>query len=139
MKDILLTLVCLVALTGLSVCPAADKKPGKKPDKVEASIWMQKKLEYSQKILAGLTKGDFSMIKKNADSMQVIGYLEAWDRADLPEYKRQLEYFYDANKELIRQAGKKNISGATLAYTQVTNSCVHCHIVIRDAKTKVSR
>lgn len=136
MKDKLFALVCLVALTGLSACPAADKEPVKKPDKAEASIWMQKKLEYSQKILAGLTKADFAMIKKNADSMQVIGYLEGWDRADLPEYKRQLEFFYAANKELIRQAGKKNISGATVAYTQVTNSCVQCHTIIRDSRKK---
>ena len=36
--------------------------------------------------------------------------------------------------ELIRQAGKKNLGGATLAYTQLTLSCVHCHNVVRDAK-----
>lgn len=136
MKTILFSLACLVALAGLPVCPAAEKQPVKKPTRTEASIWMQKKLEYSQKILAGLTKADFAMIEKNAESMRVIGYLEASDRADLPEYKRQLQYFYDANKELIRQSGKKNISGATLAYTQVTNSCVQCHMVLRDSRKK---
>jgi hypothetical protein len=135
MKKLSFCLACLVAFASLTVCPAAvEKKPVKKPTKAEASIWMQKKQEYSQKILAGLTKADFAMIEKNARSMQVIGYLEGFDRADLPEYKRQLDYFYDANKELIRQAGKKNISGATLAYTQVINSCVQCHTVVRDSR-----
>jgi hypothetical protein len=136
MKDRLFTLVCLVAIAELPVCIAADKEPVKKPDKAEVSLWMQKKLLYSQRILAGLTKADFALIKKNAELMQVIGYLEAYDRAEMPEYKRQLGYFYDANKELIRQSGKKNISASTLAYTQVTNSCVQCHTVIRDAAKK---
>jgi cytochrome c556 len=129
-----------VALALLIVCPAGAgvKKPAeKKPDKrEEASVWMKKKLEHSQKILAGLTKGDFDLVKSSAQSIQLINYLEEWDRADLPEYKRQLQYFSDATKELIRQAEKKNVSGATLAYTQVTLSCVQCHTVIRDVKKK---
>ena len=37
-------------------------------------------------------------------------------------------------KELIRQAERKNVSGATLAYTQLVSSCVQCHTVVRDAK-----
>ncbi len=70
----------------------------------------------------------------SAGKMQVINYLEEWDRGRNPEYKRQLRYFSDANAELIRQAGKKNLGGATLAYTQLTLSCVHCHNVVRDVK-----
>jgi hypothetical protein len=139
MKDGLFNLTCLLIVLGvLCVCPvgAADKKLEEtKGDKQkEASLWMVKKLDHSQKILAGLTKADFEMIRKNAQAMQVVGYLEAWDRAHLPEYKRQLQYFNDANKELIRQAGNKNIGGATLAYTQMTLSCVSCHNVVRDSK-----
>ena len=127
----------LVALVVLSVSTvgADEKKPvEKKTDKQKASIWMEKKLEHTQKILAGLTKADFEMIQSSAGEMQVLNYLEGWVRADRPEYKRQLGYFSDANKELIRQAGKKNLGGATLAYTQLTLSCVHCHALVRDAK-----
>jgi hypothetical protein len=148
MKNKLLGLACLlVALALLAVCPAcasdrkpereAAKQPAKKATKRdEVSVWMKKKLEFSGKILAALTKGDCEMIKTNAEAMQVVGYFEEWDRADLPEYKRQLRYFNDANKELIRQAEKKNINGATLAYTQMLLGCVHCHDVIRDVKKK---
>ena len=143
MKDKLFGLACLlVALAVLSVSTvgADEKKPDektakeKKADKQKASIWMQKKLEHSQKILAGLTKADFEMIESSAGKMQVLNFLEEWVRGDLPEYKRQLKYFSDANAELIRQAGKKNLGGATLAYTQLTLSCVHCHNIVRDVK-----
>jgi hypothetical protein len=120
----------LIALAVLFLCPtqADDKKADK------GSLWMAKKLEFAQKILAGLTKGDFDMVKSNAQEMHVIGYLEKWDRAGIPEYRRQVKYFDDANKELIRQAEKMNINGATLAYTQLTLSCVQCHTVVRDTK-----
>ena len=138
MKDKLFGLASLlVALAVLSVSTVgADEKKAdkKKADKKEASIWMQKKLEHSQKILAGLTEADFDKIQTSAGQMQVLNFLEEWDRGKIPEYRRQLKYFSDANAELIRQAGKKNLGGATLAFTQLTLSCVHCHNVVRDVK-----
>ena len=138
MKDKLIGLACLLgALAVLSVTTvgADEKKPReKKVDKEKSATWMQRKLEHSQNILAGLTKADFAMIEANAGKMDDLNYLEQWGRDDLPEYKRQLQYFSDANAELIRQAGKKNLGGATLAYTQLTLSCVHCHSVVRDVK-----
>ena len=141
MKDKLFGLACLMgALAVLSVSTVgADekKKPrDKKADEQASMKWMERKLEHSQKILAGLTKADFEMIESNAGKMESLNYLEQWGRTDLPEYMRQLRYFSDANKELIRQAGKKNIGGATLAYTQLTLSCVHCHNVVRDVQKK---
>ena len=138
------TMFCLtylfVALVALSLRPAAaqEKNLGKEkkgePDK--ANIWMKSKLDHSQKILAGLTKGDFSMVEKSAEALKVVSYLAQWDAADRAEYHRQVRYFDDANKELIRQARNKNINGATLAYTQLTLSCVRCHTIIRDTKKK---
>ena len=144
MKDKLFGLASLlVALAVLSVSTVGadekkpdEKKPREKAGKKEASVWMQKKLEYSQKILAGLTEADFDKIQSSAGKMQVLNFLEEWDRGRNPEYRRQLKYFSDANAELIRQAGKKNLGGATLAYTQLTLSCVHCHNIVRDVKKK---
>jgi hypothetical protein len=129
----------IVALALLVVCPARggdkdSKKDSKSNEKDKASIWMKEKLNHSQQILAGLTKEDFEMIRKNADALLVVGYLEKSDRAKDAEYRRQIRNFEDATKELIRQAEKKNLGGATLAYTQMTLSCVQCHTVVRDAK-----
>jgi cytochrome c556 len=135
MKNVLVALT-LLAVTVVVLCAcragAEDKKPADDQDK--ASLWMKKKLEFTQKILTGLTKGDFDLIKDNAEAMQVVGYLEKSDRANLPGYRQQTQYFDDANKELIRQAKAKNVNGATLAYTQLTLSCVQCHSILRDAK-----
>jgi hypothetical protein len=142
MKTTLLGLTYLLAAVALlSFCPASaeDKKPGKgkkADERDKANIWMKRKLDHSQKILAGLTQGDFAMIEKSAEALRVVSYLSQYDFADRPEYRRQVKYFDDANKELIRQAKNKNVNGATLAYTQLTLSCVHCHNIVRDAKKK---
>jgi hypothetical protein len=100
----------------------------------KSSIWMKKKLELSQNILAGLTESDFEKIRANAEAMGFLGYLEKWVRADRPDYKRQISHFEFANQELIRQARDENVEGATLAYTQLTVSCVQCHKIVRDVK-----
>src|SRR5690349_12550442 len=89
------------------------------------SDWMKQKLEMSQNILAGLTKGDFEAVEANAQKMNVVNYLEKLVAADQPHYKeymRQLNSFETANRELLRQAAKKNIEGSTLAYVQLTVS-----------------
>jgi hypothetical protein len=97
----------------------------------EASLWMKQKLVASQNILAGLTKPDYEAIEKNAQSMLAVGYLEKWIRADTPGYQQQMKGFEYANKSLARAAREKNLDAATLAYVELTLSCVQCHRVIR--------
>jgi hypothetical protein len=98
----------------------------------EPSFWMKKKMEYSEKILAGLAKADFDAIEKNAMSMNGLSQIENWVRASSPGYKRELATFRSANKSLIRMAQDEDIDGATLAFMQLTQSCVQCHKLIRD-------
>ncbi len=99
------------------------------------NFWMKKKLEYSQNILSGLATADFDAIGKNAEGMNRLSKVEKWARrTDAEEYRAQLRVFLTANQDLIRQADRKNIDGATLAFTQITLSCVNCHKVLRDQK-----
>jgi len=123
----------MVSLVTVSECVLSGQE-NKASEKDKASIWMKKKLELSQNILAGLTESDFEKVRLNAEGMKFLGYLEKWDRGDMPDYKRQLSYFEIANRELIRQAREKNLDGATLAYNQLTVSCVQCHKIVRGAK-----
>ncbi len=115
-----------LALAVLAVCPASGQD--------KASVWMKQKREFTQNILAGLTQGDFDKISANASAMDFLGYLEQWARAGRPGYKQQATYFAFANRELVRHAKEKNIDGATLAFTQLTTSCVQCHKIVRDIK-----
>jgi cytochrome c556 len=125
-------IVAAAVLIALLVGPihAQPKKPSE-PDK--SSVWMKMKLTATQNIIAGLTEADFEKVRVSAESMSFLGYLESWTRSNTPEYKRQVTYFDFANSELIRQAREKNLDGATLAYNQLSISCVQCHKIVRDA------
>ena len=120
--------LCLAFLTSVvaAVCVAAEPA-----DETKASFWMEKKLEYSQRIVRGLATEDFDEIGKAAKSMGALSQLERWVRGGVPDYRSQLTNFQSANQELIRCAGDKNLDGATLAYMQLTLSCVNCHKVVR--------
>ncbi len=100
-------------------------------DDQKASFWMQKKLQYSTAILAGLTSEDFEQIAKNAHSMNALGHLEKWVRAGSSDYGSQLKIFEFANKQLIEMANDENLDGAAIAFVQLTLSCVNCHKVVR--------
>ena len=135
MKHSLLAMSAVIAaLATFLVCPSSGQE--KKPVKQEkASVWMEKKREFTQNILVALTQADFAEIERNAENMNFVGYLEKWERGGArPDYKRQMTYFEFANQELIRHAKEKNIDGATLAFNPLTTSCVQCHKVVRDAK-----
>jgi hypothetical protein len=134
MRNYLIALAgAIVTLAAFSVCMSnGQEKTAAGQEK--SSIWMKKKLELSQNILAGLTESDFEKIRANAEAMGFLGYLEKWVRADRTDYKRQISHFEFAKQELIRQARDKNVEGATLAYTQLTVSCVQCHRIVRDLK-----
>jgi hypothetical protein len=120
-------------LTTLALVFVAARVAGA-ADQDEPSFWMKKKMEYSQNILAGLAKADFAAIEKNASSMNSLSQIENWARANTPEYKRELATFRSANKGLIRMAQDEDVDGATLAFMQLTQSCVQCHKLLRDSK-----
>lgn len=109
----------------------AKKPEGRRAEKT-ASGWMKLKLEYSQKILAGIAEADFDKIVQNAEAMQGLTTIEAFVRGRAPGYSTQLEFFKDANAELIKQGKKDSVEGAALAFTQMTLSCVNCHKRLRE-------
>ena len=144
MNRILCSLILAGAFLQLSIAAAEDKKPAvKKPvakegatpkekgDYKNPSIWMKKKLDYSQEILAGLTSEDFNKIADNARAMRALGKFEAFVRSRNTAYTRQLQVFEDTNDEIIRQADNDNVEGVALAFTQLTINCVNCHKVLR--------
>lgn len=125
---IMATLVFIMAMLGVHPTWGG----GAQPKDEAASVWMKQKLVASQNVLAGLTKADFDVIEKNAKSMIAVGYLEKWVRADKPGYKTMLADFDYANKSLALAAHERNLDRATIAYLQLTLSCVNCHTIVRD-------
>lgn len=132
-------------ILGLAHCGMLMAQEPRKSEQVEAvapkvskehpiSFWMAKKLDYSKSILESLTKGDFEKLEQDATQMRTLGKMEALVRRNNPNYRSQLQAFDLANHELVRQAKRKNAEGATMAFNQLTTSCVACHVLLRENK-----
>ena len=119
--------------TNQSTDQAADQTADDvgKSDEPTMSVWMEKKLEHSQAILRGLAMGDFEDVKYNAGRLKVLNRVEGFVRRRNPDYRSHLNTFSRVSAEIERQAEKENIEGATLAFNQLTVSCVQCHKSLR--------
>lgn len=93
----------------------------------KASFWMQQKLRLSEQLLGGLASGDFDKIGEAADVLKGLNMLESFVRRKPASYGTQLKLFQFAVEELQRSAQDDNLAGATLAFNQLTISCVNCH------------
>jgi len=133
MRKLLTILAALAVMNSTLAIHLARGDDGKAKEQ-EPSVFMKQKLAASQNVLAGLTKADFDAIKKNAESMLVVGYFEKWVRADTPGYQKMTKDFDYANRSLILASREKNLDGATIAYLQLTISCVNCHKLVRGDK-----
>lgn len=100
------------------------------------SVWMEKKLKHSQAILRGLAMGDFEGVKYNAGRLKLLNRVEGFVRRRHPSYRVHVNTFSRVSAEIERQAERKNIEGATLAFNQLTVSCVECHQSLRNDETE---
>jgi hypothetical protein len=96
--------------------------------------FMRVKLNHSQKVLEGLVREDFDMIAKNSQQMSLLTLAETWQVMQTPQYVEFSRKFRNAADTLTEMAKKKNLEGATMAYSQVTLRCVDCHKYVRDVR-----
>lgn len=128
-----LTLVLGIWLFPPDVAIAGPQPQDAPPADAPMSVWMEKKLKYSQELLRLLAIGDLPELRATAQRMQLISKVEGFVRSNNATYTDHLRSFQLANQELIRQADRSNIEGATLAFNQLTGSCVACHVAIRQS------
>lgn len=97
----------------------------------EISPFMQRKLDDSRNIISGLALEDYELISKSAQDLMVLSQEADWKVLTTPEYLKMSSEFRDAAQRLRDNATDKNVDGATLAYFEVTLSCVRCHKYVR--------
>ena len=107
-----------------STCAQADKES----DVKEA---MRQKVAYSQQVLVGITLEDFGLIADNAKKLVELSNKTNWYSRQVPEYELFLNEFRRNAQELMKAGQQKNLDAASLAYVQMTLSCVSCHKFIR--------
>lgn len=109
----------------------AASDEGQQASREGTDFLMRQKLELSQQLLRGLVLEDFPLMRTNATRLGRLSEMTGWQVRNTPEYTGFSAEFRRAADELAYAAGEKNLDGATLAYTQLTYSCVSCHKYMR--------
>jgi cytochrome c556 len=123
-----ISLVLGLALLGLCA-PAATPAPQPKVNKI-----MMEKLKSSQALLAGIATSDFNRITSNTEELIQLTKREEWQVIKTPRYEMNSNEFRRAAENIIQKARAKNIDGVTLAYFELTMSCVRCHQYVREVR-----
>jgi hypothetical protein len=101
------------------------------PPKGKLTVFMRPKLEHSKAVLEGLSLENFELIDKNARALKDLSESAEWKVSPNITYLRYSIEVQRLADELIEQASRKNVDGATLAYLQLTMTCVNCHKYVR--------
>ena len=100
----------------------------------DTSSFMKRKLTNSKNIVSGLATEDFELIEKSSQDLMLLSQEAEWKVMTTPAYLEMSRDFRASAKRVREAAKKKNLDGATLAYFEVTLSCVRCHKYIRNKK-----
>lgn len=118
----------------VKVAIADEKKSDGNSQKEERSLdkFMYQKLDRSSFILRGLMTEDFKLISENADKLLEMSHEEQWRASNDMMYLQHSGQFRSAVEDLRNKAEKHNIDGASLAWINVTMSCMQCHRWVRN-------
>src|SRR5205814_1220450 len=127
MKRVILVLLglALVGLCSPAVTPAQEPKVFK---------IMTAKLKSSQNLLAGIATEDFNKITLSAEELIQLTKKEEWYVVKTPKYELHSNEFRRTAEVIIDKAKAKSLDGVTLAYFEMTMSCVRCHKYIREVR-----
>jgi len=124
---------CLYAalLLPLAVLPSSSQEKKKRdPDPL-----MVLKLKESQSLLEGLALNDFTKMQKSAEELLRISKEAQFRKAlSTAKYEYHANSFQRAAETAIEKAKAKNIDGVTLAYLEMTQTCVRCHQHTREER-----
>ena len=95
---------------------------------------MQRKLLHAQKVLDGLTTGDFDKVRAGADDLRVAAGEASWRVLKTPKYELYSNDFLRNLEALQKAAKNKSVDAAALAYVDLTLTCVKCHQYVREEK-----
>jgi hypothetical protein len=124
----------VLGLAGLALAATFLTARGQEQRTRSRAEFMQMKLEFSKKVLEGLTMENYETIIKNAKGLKTLSEAAEWEVPTIPnagEYIVFTTEFQRLADELAKKAREKNMDGATLAYLRLTMNCVNCHKYVR--------
>ena len=117
-----------LVLTFLAIPSSSQEKKKREPDPL-----MLLKLKESQALLEGLALNDPAKVQKSAEELLRISKQAQFRKAlNTAAYEFHANAFQKAAETAIEKAKAKNIDGETLAYVDMTLTCVRCHQSTRE-------
>lgn len=105
--------------------------PQEQEVEIDRSKFMKAKVEHSKSIVEGLATENYESIAIHSQALMTLSNDSMWNAFQTPEYVSMSGEFRAAAERLREAAHGKNVDGATLAYFEVTLSCVRCHKYVR--------
>jgi hypothetical protein len=128
MRKILAVSVSFALLLGLPWSGSAQKQPG------SLAKLMQEKLGSSKILLEGIALGDFNKINRSAETLIQLSKTAEWFVYKTARYELHSDEFRRAAETILQKARDQNLDGVTLAYFDLTMSCVRCHQYVREVR-----
>ncbi len=125
-------IILAIGVSTLGILSAAFFGPQELQDTQRSSnVFMQRKLDYTRAVVDGLATENYEKISKGAQDLMLMSHEADWKVITSPEYLKMSSEFRTTAERLRDQGDQKNLDGATLAYFEVTLSCIRCHKQLR--------
>lgn len=95
---------------------------------------MIEKLQNAQRILEGIAVGDFDKTAQGAENLLAIANRAEWLAYKTNRYELHSNEFRRAAENILQKSKAKSVDGVTLAYVDLTMSCVRCHQYLREVR-----
>ena len=95
---------------------------------------MKQKLDYAHYILNGIATANYDLMSANAEKLSKLSQAVAWRARETPQYEVFSAEFRRHADALAKAAKDRNPDAASIAYVQMTLSCVNCHKYMRGPK-----
>lgn len=130
-----LALAAVGLLAAASAHGLAQKPKDDAPPLPKESELMAAKLKRAQAMMEALAKDDHKALAESATALGQISKAAWFLRAyKTDEYDFQARAFQKAADVMVEKANARNLDGVTLAFHDLTRTCVACHSHIRSRK-----
>jgi len=123
-----------VAVFGPILRGVGDDKAAPSPNADAMTKLMRKKLEHAQKLLEGIAINDLKKVDENAGDLMTLSKLAEFRALKTLDYERHTNDFRRTLDDMRRGVKNKNLEGVTLAYMDMTMTCVRCHTHVREVR-----
>ena len=95
---------------------------------------MREKLMHAERLVGAVVLGNHGQVAQSAAELVRLSEATTWSPLQTPQYLNHASQFRVAAQTLADEARDRNTDGVSLAYMEMTLSCVQCHKLVRGAR-----